>query len=70
MQFFCFIPSHIGLGQVREFHAEDSLVLLMDIVYERIFIVILNIVPVGLIFQVVALSVVSFDQYSLDHLRV
>lgn len=54
---------------MREFHAEDSLVLLMEIVYERIFIVILNIVPVGLIFQVVALSVVSFDQYSLDHLR-
>ena len=59
----------MGLGQVREFHAEDSLVLLMEIVYERIFIVILNIVPVGLIFQVVALSVVSFDQYSLDYLR-
>lgn len=59
----------MGLRQVREFHAEDSLVLFMDIVYERIFIVILNIVPVGLIFQVVSLSVVSLDQYSLDHLR-
>ena len=46
-----------------------AFVLLMEIVYERIFIVILNIVPVGLIFQVVALLVVFFDQYSLDHLR-
>ena len=54
---------------MKEFRAEAPLMLLMAIVYERIFIAILNIIPVGLIFQVVALSVVSFDQYSLDHLR-
>ena len=46
---------------MREFRAEAPLVLLMAIMYERIFIAMLNISPVGLIFQVVALSVVPFD---------